>query len=741
MNDFQKTALKQLEEISICSDNQLEIINISEKSDILLITISILCKYITTNKDGIQFNERERFEIFIPPDFPFDYPAVVTPHIRFMGKPHVQFGNQICLYLSPNTQWNPEQGMFGFITRLYHWLERAGINELDPVEIPLHPPVEYKLNPNLPIIIPTIDTPKFKSSYWLGYARLEKLNEKAILITEWLDASFTGKRQMVAPVILLSEPMPFEFPIIFDIILRYLDNRGVNISEYLSLVQGASMINGSGKDMYIVLGTPMRGFADDKKQHLSIWHLGEPECRNLRTFDKKKHREKLIEWSIKPNIDWCEVRELRGEVLQNRDIGAPINWFRDKTVAIWGCGALGSHIAEHLTRAGVKKLILYDNGKITPGILARQNFDESKVGYYKTHALSEYLKTIRSRINPIEITTYESNILHSPLNKDNIFEDEDIIIDTTASNRVLVKLEFKLKNSNKKLPIVSMAVGHQAMNGFVVLSNTDTTGGALRIIRKAKIDICRDEKFEYFADEFFPDKPRSLFQPEPGCSEPTFTGSNADTSSLASAMLNLVANDLEIKKSSESSAHFIRQYFKSSQKIEPLGKSIHCNNGDDKSFNGKLMDYEVIMKNTAYQEIIKIIKKSPRKLCKLCETGGLLFGDWDDINKIVYIDVASPPPTDSKFSPTKFICGIKGTKVMNDELKKSSRGSISFVGQWHSHPFSSSEYSGKDKNSMVLIVNELSPPKSLMLIVGYTKESYDFGFYIFHKDQFKLNNE
>jgi tRNA A37 threonylcarbamoyladenosine dehydratase len=91
---------------------------------------------------------------------------------------------------------------------------------------------------------------------------------------------------------------------------------------------------------------------------------------------------------------------------------SPLAWFRDRTVAVWGCGALGGHIAEYLTRAGVKKLILRDNGVVTPGILVRQPFDDIDIGNAKVDALGERLKRIRPNL---EVEGFRANILTNPL--------------------------------------------------------------------------------------------------------------------------------------------------------------------------------------------------------------------------------------------------------------------------------------------------------------------------------------
>ena len=61
---------------------------------------------------------------------------------------------------------------------------------------------------------------------------------------------------------------------------------------------------------------------------------------------------------------WCSVIENRPEIVTRRDEGTAMDWFRGKRVALWGCGAIGSLIAEHLARAGVAELTLYDRNHV-----------------------------------------------------------------------------------------------------------------------------------------------------------------------------------------------------------------------------------------------------------------------------------------------------------------------------------------------------------------------------------------
>ncbi|MER6415274.1 hypothetical protein ABT383_32555 [Streptomyces humidus] len=63
-----------------------------------------------------------------------------TRHTLFAGTPHVNWGRHLCLHRSTATEWDPADGMYGFINRLLDWFEVVVAGELDRPGEPLHPP-------------------------------------------------------------------------------------------------------------------------------------------------------------------------------------------------------------------------------------------------------------------------------------------------------------------------------------------------------------------------------------------------------------------------------------------------------------------------------------------------------------------------------------------------------------------------------------------------------------------------
>ena len=74
----------------------------------------------------------------------------------------------------------------------------------------------------------------------------------------------------------------------------------------------------------------------------------------------------------------------------------------EQQVHIIGLGAIGSTLAEMLTRLGVQKLHLYDFDKVEAPNVANQMYTQKHIGKPKTEALSEILKEINHEVKTVE---------------------------------------------------------------------------------------------------------------------------------------------------------------------------------------------------------------------------------------------------------------------------------------------------------------------------------------------------
>jgi integrative and conjugative element protein (TIGR02256 family) len=751
MTEGQRLAIEQLRAIQENALGAFEVVQIAEQPNAagwLYIDISLDCSGKASSESGVRLKRREWFTIGVPSDFPYQLPATWTPHTRFAGLPHVQWKRHLCLYQAPSTEWNIGDGMFGYVGRLDVWLDHAAAGQLNPSGEALHPPVAYLPTGPLRVVIPRTDAPAVGTANWMGFAQLANVSETRADIVGWVALQDIGIESRIAPAFLISEPMPYEFPKKMGDLFSELERRGVSVGLLIATLRIAVLLNREADPLFVVLGTPMRGVAGsaEKKFHIATWYVDPGIVRGLRLSLHKFNSDPrlqvlgeevertVLDWLKVTDVEWCLVREDRPEIVVPRDRDSATAWFKGKAASVWGCGALGSHLAEYLARAGARKLVLRDNGVVTPGILARQLFSDDDIGKPKVRVLSAKLKSIRPAI---EIEEHTGNLLSGPLASGDWTDGADVVIETTGAGAVLSKAEAARRRGGRRSPLVSMALGHTAENAMMLIAGVDHSGGPLDIDRKLRQECYRRPELREYAEEFWPRQARTeIFQPEPGCSDATFTGSCADVAMLAGAMLNLAAQELSAP-SAPAVAHLLAQ-----PALLAANSRTHKRFSwpADQMLEDLSSGYEVRLASTAWSEMTGWIAANDRAHGISVETGGLLFGERNDLLKIVWVDEVSGPPPDSTQSASGFVCGVQGTAELASEKGKRTAELVRFLGMWHTHPGGLPLPSETDLHGIEQLVQATHSRrgKSLMLIVGSGNcEEYLTAPYLFSTEDFE----
>ncbi|MCH7727430.1 MAG: ThiF family adenylyltransferase, partial [Planctomycetes bacterium] len=526
MNSGQQLAIEQLRDVASRTD-ELEIIAVADQwrgGTSVAIDVSVSCAHFERAEGGLPLRDRERFTILIDTDFPFEPPDVFVLHRRFSGFPHVNWGYWLCLYVAPQTEWNPSHGIYGFLRRFEYWLRQAAIDQLDPTGGAMHPPATY--NATGPMLIPRSDTPAVNDSPWIGQVDLVEKSERRLDLLQWGDSQ-ERRGNLVGAAVLLDTPTPLEFPSTVSKLLDMLAERGVEHQQVFRLLNDVIRQNGQERALVFVVGTPMRGIrGESPKQHLTGWRvppLGvklldlEARAGQLGEAGEDLHADvvELFEsWADSTKIEYCRVREDRPEVTHRRDMGRPMKAFAGKTVEVWGCGAIGSHVAEWVVRAGANRVVLRDNGSVSPGILVRQPYADDDIGHPKAEVLAARLRTIYP---DREIISHATDVVDDLRHGGNFLESIDIVIDATASQAVMVASETAWRDVEASRPVIaSLVINSTAERGMGVLVTDPHSGGPLDATRKLKIECCHDERLREYADAFFPQRPAEAFQPEPG---------------------------------------------------------------------------------------------------------------------------------------------------------------------------------------------------------------------------------
>ncbi len=263
--------------------------------------------------------------------------------------------------------------------------------------------------------------------------------------------------------------------------------------------------------------------------------------------------------------------------------------------------------------------------------------------------------------------------------------------------------------------------------------------------RRAKIDVCQDRSLYHFADAFYPTlSDEDLFQPEPGCSSPTFIGSSTDVSALSALLLNMAGKSLSRHPHPKEDpptawAHYVSQPHAIPVSTHHHKSSISFAYTPDIVTKDDRQGYEIRTSTEAWKQMEYWIAKSRDTVGPDVETGGLSFGEVNDAMGIIWVTEVSGPPVDSDAGPDRFVCGTVGTQAAHIERKQWSRGSVSYVGMWHTHPYGRPEPSVTDCKGMAKILsgNSVSPRRSLLSIMGTPHEKPELGTYVFGRNDLR----
>ena len=743
----QALAAEQLNEIASASDGALEVVQIqlpSSEGGNMVVRVSVATRDYRHVDGGFSFRAREAIRVYVPARYPIDAPTAYFAHIRFMGRPHVQWGSYICLHQATDVEWSASDGMYGFVTRLDRWLRGAALNELDPDDAPLHPPVAY-VTSAIKFAI-EVDPPELPegNAFWLGTAKLSKRNRLCYDVNEWDDLPESlPKKETFAAALLLNQPMPMEYPNTVSKLIASLGVRHIPFGLLFSILKLFAACQDKGEPLYFVLGAPMRRRAAGQplRQHLTAWSIDAKYVAALRnivlddTDDIEAAWKLVLEWAIDAKTEWCGVYDNRPEVTFRRDQDTRANWFLNKSIALLGCGAIGSHMGEHLVRAGAAKLRLIDKSTVNPGILVRQQFHNQQVGFTKQSALCVEF----SAINPnADIDHLYSNLINGW--PESLSLDEyDLIIDATASRRVAAALQVQFEQLEQIPPILRCTISDRASHGIATLRMKKSCFGPSDLIRQTKLSASARSHLTEFLEAFWPEEQREPgFQPEPGCSEPTFVGSSADVAFFASCFFNLAAEALGNVPDDIAQAFYVTGPGRFESRLSMASCNVDL--GKVEPQIEVIHGYRVLLSPAAQRTICSEIALNARAGTVEDETGGLLLGEIDDSLSTICIDAATGAPPDSVKSPELFVCGIEGTERRCEYEASQSFGSTKFVGVWHTHPVSMPEPSDVDLVAMaeILHIQDRTPRHVVMLIVGYTTGRPVWRFHLFRKNQFKM---
>ena len=243
-----------------------------------------------------------------------------------------------------------------------------------------------------------------------------------------------------------------------------------------------------------------------------------------------------LEQIISHPLNMCYTQMVSEEDYFGR--GAFSTSLSNKKIALVGLGAIGSIVAESMSRSGVSKFGLWDYDVVEPGNICRSAYSLNDLGESKVDAIARIVSSVNpyTKCNDIfksgdwyefnpNYSKYINGSFYANIEYGNQKEainriaNYDLIIDCTGSNEMLHFLSYAVPN----IPVVSLCITNKA-NELLCVSSKD---GNPFELRKAYLSRIEQDTKNFFLEGI-------------GCYSPTFLATNSDIASL----VNLALKDL-----------------------------------------------------------------------------------------------------------------------------------------------------------------------------------------------------
>ena len=373
--------------------------------------------------------------------------------------------------------------------------------------------------------------------------------------------------------------------------------------------------------------------------------------------------------------------------------------FAERKILIIGNGAIGSSLAEILTRGGAKRIDLADVDTIEPGNICRSSYSFNDISFSKTGTLREILQNISPFIevevlDNLKATSYKASDGNEVYEKLTGYE---IIFDCTANNEIIQMLtDFKLSNT-----VFYISISDKAKEMICVCNNDNNNL------------IERRNQMLYSFDNYH----EAEFRDGTGCWHPTFEASYFDINELLNYSIRKINSFYKMHINPKSFYSYYRDNIIASS--------------EDMLFIQPELNLHLTIESNCLQKVEDYSRLHFPK-----EFGGILVGSYlNGYKDLVISDIICPDKFNS--NPFRFEPDHKDLNKKLKELYKKHDGKIEYVGDWHSHPNSSNQFSPPDFKSIYDIAKSknVNTHNPVLLIAAYNDNSFDPGFYVFHNDK------
>lgn len=237
-------------------------------------------------------------------------------------------------------------------------------------------------------------------------------------------------------------------------------------------------------------------------------------------------------------IEWCAMSDERPEVSTRRDATRPVRALSGMTVQVWGCGGIGSWIAEFIVRAGASHVVVCDPAAVGGGLLVRQNYTEGDVGVNKAEALAGRLRELS---DTVQITA-----VPEPCPDLASVAECDLVVDATVNLGIGDLLDTYTRDRDATGPVIAAVAtdSRSATLGILTIARAAYLAGPTTIDRLTADRVLDDPNLTRYHPLWQTPTPGEELIPARGCSTPTFHGSAADLAGVAAVLVSLLGREL-----------------------------------------------------------------------------------------------------------------------------------------------------------------------------------------------------
>lgn len=375
-------------------------------------------------------------------------------------------------------------------------------------------------------------------------------------------------------------------------------------------------------------------------------------------------------------------------------------------ICIVGLGAVGSTFGKAICKLGVKAITFVDYDSIELGNLIRHEAGLKDVFKNKADYMVEMSKHI---LKTTTVKSYDINILKKwdQFKEKCITDGYDLIIDATANHGVA-----KLLAESADLAHIMQCriwIKPKAQFGVFILKSNQQKFTIQDLEQKTIQSLPRNIDVEFQKDAV---ENEDIIFPSPGCYHPTFIADYHSIRQIVDAstdvLLDWVQKDMNVSLGTifQKKKHSSYDYGKV---VEPITQIV-CNKLPDFiRVPFKKTNITLVIDDWVLQKIHRIAQHNLPN-----EIAGTLLGSWKN-NEIIITDTYESLPIYESTPTSTVRASDKEDSRLNDIIKDQD---ISYLGEWHTHPYSSPTPSITDKLSMKRIAKQSNSDFTVLLIVG-----------------------